>query len=179
MKLLAIISLAILSFVGVFAGILAATGQLSMDTVDQILGRGEAAEPAPAVEAPDEVDGLVRALRDREQTLAERAARLEEREQRLAATERELMELREEVENLLDQLTGALAEQEEDRERRLQEVADSLAGMRPGNAAEAVSELDPDIAARVLSLMDQRDRGKVLDEMEPRMAASLLSELQR
>lgn len=177
-KILVALLLALLAFVGTLLGALAATGNLSKEGFDKILNRGEPEPAAAGAASQEQLDPLLKAIEERETRLKEKAEALEKRAEQLDIRERDLEELREELQRVYTQFTESLDQADATHEERLRDVAKSLAGMSPENAAQVLQEWPPSEAARILRDVDEGDRGDILDEMEADKAALILRALQ-
>ena len=176
MKLLGLALLALVSFAAALVGMVAASGNLSKESIEQLIKKPE--PQVVAEQAQDDVGPLARALREREQKLDERQRAVSEREARVSQMLAELDELRAEVLAIQKQIQAALDSEETDRQTRLEDVAKSLAEMKPTNAAQVLEDWPVEDAAEVLRLIKEKDRGKILDGMEPAKTAVLLRALQ-
>lgn len=175
MKYLLMLVVVVLAYVGALAGALFATGNLTTENVNKLIGREEEPELPPET---DEATPLIRQLEQRAQALAERERAIQDREQRVSARERELEETQERIEALQAQVNRALEQREAQEQARLAEVADSVGAMKAPNAAETLESLPPEDAASILRQVDEKDRGKILDEMDVRKRTLVLGIMQ-
>lgn len=168
----------IFSFLGSLAGILAVTGNLS----PELWKRMVAPAPAPAATAPapqDSLGPLAEALKQKETHLTLREQELRQREARVEQRERELDRLRADLEVLRVEISTAMDTADEEQQARRKTVADTLAAMRPENAARTLQSMGRDEVAAILNLVPARSRGKIMDAMkEQDVAAGVLQALQ-
>jgi len=177
MRIIGLVGLGIVCFLAAVLVPVIATGNFSKEGLAKLSGRG-APEAIVEEEAPDDVTPLVRALRQREDGLAKREAKLKEDEERLKMMQADLDKLRAELKTVQAQITQALQAADVDKKARLEEVAKSLAEMKPQNAADTLKEWPPEDAANVLRLVKDKERGKILDSMDPEKAAIVLRAIQ-
>jgi flagellar motility protein MotE (MotC chaperone) len=175
MKIIIYGLVAVLSFAGALAGALALTGYLTPETLERILGRGEAAEEqAPALPEEDALGSLARALKERETSLNRRETGLSERERALAARESELRRLESTVEERIQDLNNLLGQADNEMVARRQTLADTFGRMDPRKAAEQLQALPPEDAVAILRLMDEKNRAKIFDAMNRDEATRIL-----
>jgi len=176
MKVVGLLVLVLVVFFATVIGALAASGNLTRESIERLLKPPP--EPVSATEPADDVGPVARALRTRREELDKREAALKVREERINQMLSDLQELRADIEAIQQQIRAALDAEDKDRADRLKEVAASLAGMKPDNAARTLEDWPVEDAAEVLCLIKERDRGKILDGMDPVKAAVLLRALQ-
>lgn len=174
MILTAVVILAV--FVGTIVGAMALTGNLTKERLERVV-KGPP-PPPPKEETPDDVGPWARALRDRETELDKREADLAEREKRVTQMLADLDELRTQVQDIQKQIRASLDAEDEDRGKRLDDIAKSLGQMKPANAAKTLDDWPVSDAADILRRVSERDRGKILDGMDPSKAAAILRALQ-
>lgn len=181
MKIAGYIILGLAAFLITLMVPVALSGNLSMETLNRIIGREAAdkkSEPATPVEEPDDIDPLVKALKAREEKVAQREAELAKEAARLDQDKAHVKELVGELEQILAQITQSLDTADANREKQIGEVAKSFASMKPKNAAQALETLPAEDAIAYLKYIKEKDRGKILDEMQPDKVAVLLQMLQ-
>jgi flagellar motility protein MotE (MotC chaperone) len=167
----------LLGFVGSLAGVLAATGNLSREGLDKILGKTPPAAAEPE-EEPDDLDPLLRAVREQQKKLEEREAGLKEREERVKTAEQDLAKLRDELSGMLQQYAENLDKVDADQEQKRQEVAMLLEKMKPDQAAEIIGAKEPEEAVQLLQLLPEKSRPKVMDKLAPEKAGAILDAMQ-
>jgi flagellar motility protein MotE (MotC chaperone) len=168
----------LLSFVGTLIGLLALTGNLSWERLQQV-ANPVPARTAPASSAPDPVGPLAEALKQKEAQLRKLEQNLSAREARVEQREKELNRLRGDLEGLRAEISSAMDEADTDQEARRKTVADTLAAMRPENAARTLQGMSRDEVAAILNLVPARSRGKIMDAMrEQEFATGVLQALQ-
>ncbi len=178
MRFIALVLLAAISFIGAVAGALALTGNLTKENILEIV-KPQPKETTAAETTEDDVGPLSRALQKREAELDKRERELDKQEERLDQRLAELKALREEIAQIRKQIQTALEKQDAERDKRMQDVADSLAEMDPANAAQTIEQWPTEDAAVALRLIKERERGKILDEMDPEKAGLVLRSLQQ
>ena len=178
MKLLAIPLGALLIYCGVLLGLLYWQGLLTEEGIRQLV-QGQPAVEAPEDEAPPEtLETLARQQRAREETLNRREETLQQQEQRVTMARQDLQELYTQLNGLLTEFNTSLDALDEDREQRLEEVANSLGQMEARRAADTIAGLDEEIQVQVLGRIAARARGEILSNLEPEVAARILSRFQ-
>lgn len=175
MKLLFYLLLTVISFAGVFVGVLWATGNLQVETFERLWKTPEPA--AASTPISDDTSELAQAIREEQERITKERARIEEEEARLQIAQRELDDTRRALEQLVTQLTGALDQNEANRKDALKEIADSLKEMDGKNAAQALQSWPPEEAARILAVIPARDRGGILDAMDAQQAGIILQRM--
>ncbi|MBI4557746.1 MAG: hypothetical protein HY706_09190 [Candidatus Hydrogenedentes bacterium] len=183
MKLLAPVFLFVVCFLAALLGMMAFTGNLSSEKLGKLWKKNPPADSAtaaqaPSPEPPDDLDPIVKALNQREEELNKREARVQEEEARLKLVNQELDQLREELKQTLQEVQTSVTSADQDREKRLTDVAKSLENMKPDSAAKALEGWPPQDAAAILRLIKDKDRGKILDKMEAQKATDVLLALQ-
>ncbi len=174
MKALFFLILALLSFALTLVGMLAYTGNLNKEGLDKILGRNQPESVVETELEPDELSETAQALREREEALAARERDLEQQQQRLNETQDQMEELRGNLQDLIAQLTQTVDTMDATEAAQLQEVANSLGGMKEDQAAMVLEEWPAEQGARLLQLIEDRKRGKILDKMNEQKASEFL-----
>ncbi len=118
----------------------------------------------------DRLNARERALQRREASLQDREADLREAEQRLEVRLVDMETLRDEIDGKLAELD----ELEEERRRRVTEMAEK---MRSKQSGPFVSAMDEDLAVDLLDRMQPAKAAKVLAAMNPAKAARLAERL--
>lgn len=177
MKAILYLLLALISFALTVVGMLAYTGDLNKEGLDKLMGWNQPEAPIETKPEPDELSEMAKALQERENELDAREEDLGKQQQRLNETQDQMEELRNNLKDLIAQLTQSVDTIDADTQARLQDVADSLAGMKPDSAALVLEEYPPNQGARLLQLIDERARGKILDKMNEKKAAEFLQAL--
>lgn len=168
--------LGIMAFLAAVIVPLALSGNLSSEAIGKAMKKES---PVPeAARSQGEVDGLVRALKDREAELDRREEKVKAEEARLKKMQAELDDLRAELANIHLQVQEALGTEDAGKAERVKETALAISKMKPANAAESLKDWTPEDAAEVLRNVKERERGKILDAMEPTQAAQVLKSLQ-
>ncbi|MCC6486806.1 MAG: hypothetical protein IT364_04840 [Candidatus Hydrogenedentes bacterium] len=175
MKVLLYAVAALLSFALALVGLMAYSGSLNKEGLDKLLGHKPPAAPAaPAEPGADDLSATAKALKEREEELDAREDELKLQQQRLEDTQSQMEELRGTLQELIAQLTESADLRDANEEARLKAVADSLAGMKPQQAALALEQWPPSQAAQLLLLVEDRVRGKILDGVNQDKAAEIL-----
>ena len=156
--------LALIAFLVAVIGPLAATGQLKT-AMEKVLGRGDAENAAALIVAPDEANELAKALNERAGELDARKERLDELENRLNIRRSEIDEQLDYLEEQRAEVFAALDKLDAAQQQGLNEVALTLAAMKPAEAAMDLEQMLPEQAAELLPLIEERKRGKMLDAM--------------
>jgi flagellar motility protein MotE (MotC chaperone) len=163
-KLIAILGIAIVGFLGAVVGMLAATGNLNKDTLDKMLGT-ESDSTAEAVPLDDPSSALVKALKSERERLAQQKIELDKRDEMLSLREREVDSTLTAIQELQVQINAAMTTLDEAQEANLQELAKTLENMKSQEAAIALAAMEPKDAVKLLPLIKDRDRGKIMDAM--------------
>ncbi|MCC6697694.1 MAG: hypothetical protein IT365_18850 [Candidatus Hydrogenedentes bacterium] len=175
MKALLYAVAALLSFVLALVGLMAYSGYLNKEGLEKLLGHNQPAAPTAAAEpGADDLSATANALKEREEELAAREAEIKLQQQRLEDTQAQMEELRGTLQELIAQLTESADLRDANEEARLKAVADSLAGMKPQQAALALEQWPPSQAAQLLLQVEDRVRGKILDSVNQDKAAEIL-----
>ncbi len=178
MKYALFLLLGLLSFAGALAGALALTGNLNGEALQRLLGSPAAEAVNNASAENQDVDMLVRQLREKETALARKEQELKERESQLLLREESLKTLRDEVEQMQSRVQGAMEEADAERKVRIESVALTLTEMRPNKAAERLDGMPPEEVAEILALIEAKDRGKIIEAMDAETATRVLRQLQ-
>ncbi|HOE65257.1 MAG TPA: hypothetical protein PLO62_01925 [Candidatus Hydrogenedentes bacterium] len=181
MKIFVILMTGVLSFFGMLAGLLAMTGNLSADSVRTLVS-GEPAKlpvvPAETSEGTD-LDAVARALKDRSDELSKEKTSVDEEKKRVEMAKKDLEAIRNDAKKLLEQMEQSIQAVQGQSDVRITEIANSIAQMKPNNAATALMKLETDTAAKVLMQIDEKKRGKILDAMPQEDTNRLLSAIQQ
>lgn len=129
-----------------------------------LAGEPGRAATAPACEPPDP-DGLLAAIREREQQLEQEAARLAERGQTLAVAEAKLAEQIEAFETARAQLEETLTIADSAAERDIAQMTAVYERMKPQEAAAIVERMDIQFAAGLLARMKPEIAAQILTSM--------------
>ena len=180
-KFILLLLVALIAFAGTVAAILAITGNLTQESLTKIVS-----PPPPPVETapeakPDETDAVIRALQAREEDLNKREAAVKEEEDRLKKEQADLEVLRTQLVGIQQEIGKTIQAEDADHLKRVQNVALSLAKMKPAQAAKTLGTWSVQDVAKVLRFMKDKERGKLLDAIasdQPEQAAKILLYLQ-
>ena len=168
MKFLLYGFIALISFVAALVGALAATGNLSQESLDKLMGKAEGV-PETAGEnmyaEEDQMSALARALKEREAALKKKSSDLETRSKALDTREAELRRLESSIQTRLEELNSLMGDADKERQARQQTIASTLQEMDSKKAAERVAGLDPEEAVAILRLVDEKERAKIMEDM--------------
>ena len=163
MKIVGMVVLAILAFVGAIVGALAVTGNLSAERLSQIFGDDET--PAAVIQPTDPIAPVAERLKEEEERLQKWAAELEEREARLAKRESVLDQTLEQTQQLQAEVKAAMDTLDADQAARIEDTAKLVEAMDPQKAAESLASMNPEDAAGILRHIKERTAGRILDEL--------------
>jgi flagellar motility protein MotE (MotC chaperone) len=122
---------------------------------------------------PGEADGLLAAIREREQQLEREADRLADRGQALSVAETRLAEQIEAFEEAKAGLEETLAIADGAAERDLAQMTAVYERMKPQEAAGIVQRMDLGFAAGLLARMNPEIAAGILTSMEPETAYAI------
>lgn len=163
MKIVGVLMLAVLAFVGAIVGALALTGNLSVERLSQIMGGDEA--PVAEMQPTDPIAPVAERLKAEEERLQTWAAELDEREERLAQRKRVLDQTLEQVQQIQAEVNAAMDTLDTEQATRIEETALLLGAMDPQKAAESLASMNPEEAAAILRHIKERTAGRILDEL--------------
>lgn len=178
MKIILLAGAGLASFLLALTAALALSGNLNRDAMQKLMGAQTPTENQAGADQHQDVDTLVRLLREKETALERRERELNERETQLLAREESLQRMRAEVETMQGRIQDAFADEAKERETRLETVAVTLTQMRPNRAAERLEGMPPEDIADILKLLEPRDRGKIIEALEPELATRVLRRIQ-
>jgi flagellar motility protein MotE (MotC chaperone) len=162
-KFILMLLVAAIAFAGTVAAILAITGNLSQESLMKIVSPAPApVETAPEAK-PDETDAVIRALQARDEDLNKREAAVKEEEDRLKKEQADLDVLRTQLVGIQQEIGKTIEAEDADHRKRVQNVALSLAKMKPAQAAKTLGTWSVQDAAKALRFMKDKERGKLLD----------------
>ena len=177
MRALALIGVAVLVFLLTLVAAAGVSGNLTKESLSRLV-QGPPPKAVAQGAAQEATDPLARALslRDWQVRLDEREDLLDDRETVLEQREAQLEDLQTDIRGMQTQLQVTLDAQDLERSERMNQVAASLAEMKPENAAKVLEEWpEVDDAAELLyRVVKEKDRGKILDKLDPRTASDLL-----
>ncbi len=177
MKIVLMLLGAVTVFMLSLVGILAATGNLNQDRLDQLLGR-ESGEPEKAAVDNTPLDPIARQMQKREQTIAQKERELKDYEAQLNQRASELDALYQQVQAAQEQLDETIGSAEESRQAEIETVANTVANMKPKAAAERLENMPIEDMVEVLRKVKDKDRGKIVQEMKMETAAEVLRKMQ-
>ncbi len=180
MKILILVFLPLLVFVGTLIGALAATGNLNQEAFQKMMGKEVVKEEKGEEKkvTADNMGALAEQLKQREAALAAKEKEIAENETRLEARKKSLDQQTTELKTLMQQIDGNLAQAEQDRQAKIKAQALSVAAMDAESAAKALESLPTQDAAAILLDVKDKQRGEILNTMTPEKAASILKALQ-
>ena len=120
LKLVGMVVLFLIAFASTLVGLLAATGNLSQESLDALLGKAPD-KPSSQTEAQD-LDSLTMQLKAERQRVEERQEELDQQEKRLKMLQRDIEERRTELASLLDEVKQGVDAGEASQDQRLQVV---------------------------------------------------------
>lgn len=176
-------------FVTVFTlsliGTMAATGNLNQDAVNRLMGK-EVEQPAPAAGAAhgaaggeaDAADPITRQLQKQRAELEAKEKELKEYEAQLNQRASELDALYNQVQTAKAEFEAAVGEAEKKHAEEIETVANTVAAMKPTNAAERLASMPVPDVVEVLRKVKDKNRGKIVEAMEPEAAAEVLRKMQ-
>ncbi|MBP8129600.1 MAG: hypothetical protein KA184_08450 [Candidatus Hydrogenedentes bacterium] len=181
MRVLLYIVIAVLSFLAVLAGAMAATGLLNAASFERLLGRAPE-EPAPlaqpAASPEDSLSGLARRLNEREEALVQRETDLKRREAEFSQRNAALLQLQTSLEERLKEVKSVLEQSDAEEQLRRKTTATTLELMDPKKAAERLNGLPPEEVAAILRLVKDKQRAKIVEQVTPDEATRILRLLQ-
>jgi flagellar motility protein MotE (MotC chaperone) len=164
LKLVGMLVLFLVAFASTLVGLLAATGNLSQESLEAMLGKAQSSKGG--VTGAEDVDSLTMQLKAERQRVREREEELDRREKRLKMLQRDIEERRTELSSLLDEVKQGVSADEQNQDERLQDVVETVEGMESEKAAEVLGEWPVDEAAQILGLLNEKARGSILDAMD-------------
>jgi flagellar motility protein MotE (MotC chaperone) len=179
MKWLLIALLALTSFCGTLAGILAATGKLNAESLGVLMGGA----PPAAAEAHGETKAAagapeLRILQEKEAEIARREKLLEQKEAELATREQGLEKLRQSIASMQSSLQSDLAAKEAERETKITTAVSTISVMEAERAAQALASFSIEEQAEILKrIAKDKDRAAIVEAMTPEQAGRVLKEL--
>jgi len=176
-------------------------GNLAVALAERNAGPAQTAKDAPAPEekrfrelrplSAEEIDELIRDLKDQRLQYVQKAALLEREQRRLDLYREELAKEREALEKLRADIAAkweecrkaraALQRQVTDLDaveaKNLKQLASAYEAMKPERAAAIVQSLDESIAAKTLYLMRERAVAKIMEHLDQDSAARLIQRM--
>lgn len=129
-------------------------------------------DPETATETA-EADGLLSAIRGREEALAAEETRLADRKQTLAVAEAKLAEQLAAFEKAQKQLQDTLALADKAAERDINQMTAVYEAMKPADAARIFSAMDVSFASGLMAGLDPKAAAAILGGMAPEQAYAI------
>ncbi|MBP5296093.1 MAG: hypothetical protein J6Y94_02040 [Bacteriovoracaceae bacterium] len=121
----------------------------------------------------DQLVNLSQELVKREEQIKLRELALQQKSDELESNIKNFEGRLKEFEEQQSKILGCLAEQDAQKNKRLDQLVTSIAAMRPQNAAEVLSVQDADIAVRILDRLDPAQSAKIFNLMDKESSAGL------
>lgn len=181
-KLILMITIAILSMAATLAGLLAINGKLSTETLQALtnpdgFAEMEAKRKAEMKAKEPALGTLAQQLNDRAQQLDERAMALDDREKQLKQREDDLEKARMDLETLQQNINESFDVATESRKTQLKTVAITLESMEAESAAQRLESMPTDEIAEILVSVKDKKRGEILEAMNTELAARVIKEI--
>ena len=178
MKIILLAGAGLMSFAIALTAAMALSGNLNRNAMQKLMGAQPQTAGVAVGEQNQDVETLVRLLREKESALNLREQELNERENQLLAREESLQKMRADLEAMQGRVQSVFADADSERQTRLETVAVTLTQMRPNRAAERLEGMPPEDIAEILNLLEPKDRGKIVEALEPELATRVLRRLQ-
>lgn len=180
MRIILYLATALISFLVVLVGAMAATGLLTAENIERMLGRTPEATTLPptAASPQDNLSALARLLNERESALDQREEDLKRREAEFGQRNAALLQLQSTLEERLREMKSVLEQSDAEVQLRRQTTATTLELMDPKKAAERLDGLPPEEAAAILRLVKDKQRAKIVEQITPDNAVRILRLLQ-
>ncbi len=183
MRILLLVLIAILSFVGTLGGVLFMTGNLSKESLSKLMGGSEGKTPqvvsTSAIQSEDSLMSLIEQIKKKEEELKKKEAELRKKEQELNNFSQQLKEIQSKIEASQNEVAKMMEVDSEDRAIKLQTIAMTLAEMKPDKAAERLKTMPPDDIAEILTYIKPKERGKIVEALDAQLASQVLQSLQK
>ncbi len=183
MRLLLIIILSILSFIGTIVGMLAVTGNLSAEAMKKMLSPSSGVAQQSPISRPniqeDTIATLIEQIQKKEALLKQKEEEIKKKEEELKLKAQELQQIQSNIEGIQKELSSKLEGDKKDRAVQMQTIAVTLSGMKPDKAAERLKTMNPDEIAEILSYVKPKERGKIVEALDAQLAAQVLQALQK
>lgn len=183
MRIVLILLISIISFLGTLVGALAITGNFSKESLERLIkGEKTVSSQIPSLNrntSEEEIISLVERIKKKEEELKKKEAELTKKEQELKNISQQLQEIQNKVESAQNEIAKKFGEDLQDKEKRLQTIAITLAEMKPDKAAERLKTMSPDEIAEILSYVKPKERGKIVEALDAQLASQVLQSLQK
>jgi len=138
-----------------------------------ILGICSAAMADQKEVSADKMISLSQELVKREEQIKQRELALQQKQDELDNNIKNFEARLKEFEEQQSKILGCLAEQDAQKNKRLDQLVTSIAAMRPQNAAAVLSVQDAEIAVRILDRLDPTQAAKIFNLMDKEISAGL------
>ncbi|MBD3179651.1 MAG: hypothetical protein GF417_08570 [Candidatus Latescibacteria bacterium] len=168
-----LILFSILSFFIIFSIVLYSMGYLNIKT--------DMPEPeAIGNQLEEKISGLkiqLAAMEDRRENFKREERKILDLRGDLEVEKKAVAESREELLDYLDRIQTALAESDQEREKRVRKLAKLYDSMDPGEAAGVISNLDMELSVEIISRMKERKAAGLLEALPDELASSISREI--
>ncbi len=184
MRLLIIIALSILSFIGTLVGMLALTGNLSGDSFKKLTEPAKTQQSVTVTQTQpvpqdDSITTLIEQIKKREENLKKREEELNKKEEEIKVKSQELEQMQTKVESIQKELSSKVEQSQQEKSVQMQTIATTISGMKPDKAAERLKTMSPEEIAEILSYVKPKERGKIVEALDAQLATQVLQALQK
>jgi len=131
------------------------------------------AEADQSERTADQMVNMSQELVKREEQIKQRELALQQKQDELDNNIKNFEARLKEFEEQQSKILGCLAEQDAQKNKRLDQLVTSIAAMRPQNAAAVLSVQDADIAVQILDRLDAAQAAKIFNLMDKEISAGL------
>ncbi len=183
MRLLIVVILSVVSFIGTLVGVLALTGNLSGESLQKLVAPSSTASQKVSISRPsiqeDTIATLIEQIQKKEASLKQKEEEIKKKEEEIKLKSQELQQMQSKIESVQKELSSKLEIDKKEKAVQMQTIAVTLSGMKPDKAAERLKTMSPDEIAEILSYVKPKERGKIVEALDAQLAAQVLQSLQK
>lgn len=112
-------------------------------------------------------------LLDKEEALKVKELNLQKQEEQLKLNTNDFQKKVVEFEESQKKFLGCVDSQNEKAEKRVSQMVEVIAGMKPQSAADVLSVQDPDLSVRILGQLESQKASKIFNLMDKEVSARL------
>lgn len=112
-------------------------------------------------------------LLEKEEALKVKELNLQKKEEQLKVSTVDFSKKLVEFLDAQKKFLGCVDSQNEKSEKRVSQMVDVIAGMKPQSAADVLSVQDPDLSVRILGMLDAQKASKIFNLMDKEVSAKL------
>lgn len=112
-------------------------------------------------------------LLEKEEAIKVKELNLQKQEEQLKLNTADFQKKVVEFQDAQKKFLGCVDSQKETADKRVSQMVDVIAGMKPQSAADVLAVQDPDLSVRILGMLDSQKASKIFNLMDKEVSAKL------